>query len=212
MGIKLVNVTKYGLDGVYIGNEGNDGWIYFNDDRFYRFNPDTGVLQHANLHLFWQTTNIVSSGVARNATSMFGTSSVIEKAIRWMYTRIGLTEKYYSQSTRNLGVYDANTYDCSSFVLTSLKYAGLNTGSASTTRNMKAQLTQHGFKWIEGSSFPADVLQVGDILLKEATHTQMYVGNNIDISWGGETSMCEIPHCAYLTGTGWDGILRYVGD
>ncbi|MGO5418269.1 NlpC/P60 family protein, partial [Collinsella sp. LCP19S3_B11] len=72
-------------------------------------------------------------------------------------------------------------YDCSSLVVSSLKVAGLNTGGATYTGNMKSQLTANGFIWITDFSD----LRAGDILLNEAFHTAIYLGNGILVHASG---------------------------
>ena len=72
-------------------------------------------------------------------------------------------------------------YDCSSLVVSSLKAAGLNTGGATYTGNMKSQLTANGFIWVTDFSD----LRAGDILLNEAFHTAIYLGNGILVHASG---------------------------
>lgn len=66
-------------------------------------------------------------------------------------------------------------YDCSSLVITCLREAGLETGWATYTGNMRSSLTSYDFVWI---SDPSE-LQRGDILLNETYHTAIYLGNGM---------------------------------
>lgn len=75
-------------------------------------------------------------------------------------------------------------YDCSSFVVSCLRFAGIDTGNASYTGNLKAELTKHGFEAIPYKK-GMELLR-GDILLydrynpntkKHDGHTLFYLGN-----------------------------------
>lgn len=66
-------------------------------------------------------------------------------------------------------------YDCSSLVITCLREAGLATGGATYTGNMRDSLTGLDFVWIEN---PTE-LQRGDILLNETYHTGIYLGGGL---------------------------------
>ena len=56
-----------------------------------------------------------------------------------------------------------------------LREAGLETGWATYTGNMRSSLTSYDFVWI---SDPSE-LQRGDILLNETYHTAIYLGNGM---------------------------------
>lgn len=65
-------------------------------------------------------------------------------------------------------------YDCSSAIITALKNAGFDTGSATYTGNMSGQLCARGW-----ARLPVGTpLQRGDILLNDMDHVALYVGNN----------------------------------
>ncbi len=70
-------------------------------------------------------------------------------------------------------------YDCSSLVISSLKHAGLNTGSAVSTHNMKQELTKYGWEALPFTS--PDDLQRGDILLNISNHTELYIGSGLNV-------------------------------
>ncbi len=140
--------------------------------------------------------------------------SVVEAAISWAISIANDNSHGYSQSSRW-----GPDYDCSSFVISAFKYAGVDTGSATYTGNMRSQFTAHGFQWIPWSSIGGSAnLQRGDILLNERTHTEIYLGNSQNV---GAHSNRGFPQTGDQTGTEvsvsgyynhpWDGVLRYVG-
>lgn len=142
-------------------------------------------------------------------------SSVIEKAISWAISIANDNSHGYSQSSRW-----GPDYDCSSFVISAFKSAGVNTGTATYTGNMRSQFTQHGFQWIPWSQIGSTAnLKRGDILLNEVSHTEIYLGNNQNV---GAHSNRGYPQTGDQTGTEvsvsgyynhpWDGVLRYVAD
>lgn len=139
-------------------------------------------------------------------------SSVVENAISWAIAIANDNSHGYSQSNRW-----GPDYDCSSFVISAFKSAGVDTGSATYTGNMRSQFTQHGFQWIPWSQIGGvSNLQRGDILLNEKSHTEIYLGNNQNV---GAHSNRGYPQTGDQTGTEvsvsgyyyhpWDGVLRY---
>ena len=67
-------------------------------------------------------------------------------------------------------------YDCSSAVITALKYGGgFDTGGASTTSDMVPALTGCGWQQLAGSV----AKEAGDILITPGSHTAMYVGDGL---------------------------------
>ena len=109
-------------------------------------------------------------------------------------------------------------YDCSSAVITALKIAGWDMGSALTTDHIRAPLVNQGWVWLS----PSVPKQRGDILLNEDNHVAVYVGNGnlaefaIDEEGGiagnmtGDQTGTEAyihPYYDYP----WDGVLRYTG-
>ena len=65
--------------------------------------------------------------------------------------------------------------DCSSLVIHCLKEAGFDTGSASYTGNMSANLCARGWRRVANNGNP----QRGDILLNDAHHVAVYIGNGL---------------------------------
>lgn len=142
-------------------------------------------------------------------------ASVVENAISWAVAIANDNSHGYSQQSRW-----GPDYDCSSFVISAFKNAGVDTGSATYTGNMRSQFTAHGFQWIPWSSIGGVYnLQRGDILLNERTHTEIYLGNNQNV---GAHSNRGYPQTGDQTGTEvsvsgyyyhpWDGVLRYAGS
>lgn len=139
-------------------------------------------------------------------------SSVVEKAISWA-TKIANDNSHgYSQTYR----WGNPDYDCSSFVISAFKNAGINTG-ATYTGNMRDLFTKNGFEWISWSKIGGvSNLKRGDILLNEVQHTELYLGNSQIIGahhdygypQGGDQNGKEISVTGYYNHP-WDGVLRY---
>ncbi|MCR8908542.1 NlpC/P60 family protein [Thermophilibacter sp. ET337] len=106
-------------------------------------------------------------------------------------------------------------YDCSSLVITCLREAGLETGWATYTGDMRYSLTTYEFVWI---SDPSELVR-GDILLNETYHTAIYLGdgmmahasgNEFGTATGGQPGdqtgreICVRSYYDYP----WDGVLR----
>lgn len=111
-------------------------------------------------------------------------------------------------------------YDCSSFIIMLLEQVGIKVKSAGATYtgNMKAVFQRCGFEVI--LLWTMQSLQPGDILLNEANHTAMYIGNgqlvqarsneNGGTTGGksGDQNGREIAVGAYYSYP-WDCVLRY---
>lgn len=138
--------------------------------------------------------------------------SVIEKAVEWALGIAGDASHGYDQTSRW-----GPDYDCSSFVISAYKAAGLPL-TATFTGNMKYDFLRNGFVLVLDGS-----LKRGDVLLHEQNHTAMYIGNNqlvhasinekgtikggqVGDQTGGE--ICVRGYYNYP----WDCVLRYVGD
>lgn len=130
----------------------------------------------------------------------------------------------YDQSQR-WNIVPGGEADCSSLVIHVLREAGFDTGGATYTGNMRANLTARG--WMVVATYPQSAagLQAGDILLNDANHVAMYLGGGYlgqasidERGWasGGqsgdqtdhETNVS--PFYVYRHG-GWPAVLRYVG-
>ena len=139
----------------------------------------------------------------------------IEKALSWAVSIANDDSHGYSQSRRN-----GPDYDCSSLVVHALNHAGISTGSASYTGNLKSELTKNGFTWIPWSQINnVSNLQRGDILLYRGSssgHTEFYLGNSQNVAAHGtynhpetgDQTGKEISVAAYWYDN-WNGVLRY---
>lgn len=159
--------------------------------------------------------NKVNSKGVENVKDYHPTSGrVTEDAMAWA-KKIAADDAYgYSQASR-WG--ETKQFDCSSFVISAYKNAGIDVGGATYTGDMREEMTKHGFQWIPGDPNVND-LQPGDIVLDEDSHTEMYIGDGKLIgahsNYNGSTgdpSGEEIDIGNYYSHP-WDGVLRYVGD
>ena len=135
-----------------------------------------------------------------------GASSVIEDAISWAISIANDNSHGYSKSNR----WGPN-YDCSSFVISAFKSAGIDTG-ATYTGNMRSKFTQCGFTWIPWSQIGGvSNLIRGDILLNESTHTELYLGNNqmVGAHSAKYAQADQISVVGYSNSSNWGGVLRY---
>ena len=138
---------------------------------------------------------------------------IVEKAVKWALDTANDNSHGYSQSTRW-----GPSYDCSSFVITAFKQAGLPL-SSTYTGNMFADFLQHGFRDVTSQINLATGagLQRGDVLLNHANHTALALGNNMVVharssegtSDTRDNSGNEIRTQAYWNYP-WNVVLRYV--
>ena len=133
----------------------------------------------------------------------------IEKMLDWA-VKIAADDTHGYSQTNRLGP----NYDCSSFVSSAAKQAGFRVSADLNTRTMKEAFKAAGFEWIKWSDIggPAN-LKRGDILLNEASHTVLYLGNNRCVAARGvkdRTKAEQISEHDYYNGN-WDGVLRYNG-
>lgn len=147
----------------------------------------------------------------------------IEKAITWATDIANDDIHGYSQTSRY-----GPDYDCSSFVNTAMAYAGFNV-PISATFTMQLNYTGLGdWIWIPrselgdisvyGVAAGNTLLKRGDILLNTQTHTEIYLGDgmNIGAHWDwdgrpGDSSGTEINIAPYWD-SNWEGVLRYIGS
>lgn len=146
--------------------------------------------------------------------------TVPEKALQWA---VGIADDQshgYSQQNR----YGPN-YDCSSLVISAYKHAGVDTGGATYTGNMKSELLKHGFSDVTSSINLASGanLKPGDILMYHKNgnvgHTALYAGNGQIVHARGQSygspktgdQGSEIAVTPYYRGQ-WATVLRYTGS
>ena len=143
-------------------------------------------------------------------------SSVVDNAVNWALSIANDDSHGYSQDkNKRWGNPD---YDCSSFVISAYRIGGGLTGLKSTfTGDMKADFLANGFKQVSVKD-----RQKGDVLLNEAHHTALYIGNEKIVhasssETGGKygkdgdqtgKELCVRSYYSYP----WDCVLRYVGD
>lgn len=153
--------------------------------------------------------NFNLSGVIGNITGGNGqhaSDEQIEAAVQWLINKASNNYITYSQTNRNLKNPSGMSFDCSSFIITGFYAVGIDINATSTS-DMRGGFTAAGWTWIDGMTWESSQLLRGDILLDEATHTQMYIGDNQDVNCGS-TPAKVIPHSVNNFGRGWDGILR----
>mgnify|MGYP001044408851 CR=1 FL=1 len=220
---------KRGLNGTisdcfYMGSVQNDGYAYFNDDKFWRCRTDGSYPQvwYPVKNNWIATTDITDINVlAFDVSGILGTigglvggngsvspNASVEAAVQWGVNEVQSRYITYSQSNR----WGPNSYDCSSFVITMFRKGGFNI-NASYTGDMRSGFTAAGFVWHPSSdgNLPASILQRGDIMLNESRHTQVYIGNNQDVNCGSTPARVVSHNKRYTYGgaNGWDGFLRY---
>lgn len=146
--------------------------------------------------------------------------TIPQTAVQWAIKTAQDQRHGYSQQNR----WGNPDYDCSSFVLSAYKSAGVNIGNATYTGNMRSELLKHGF-----SDVTKDVnlntqkgLKAGDILLWHDSgtngHTAMYIGDSMIAHARGQSygspqagdQGTEIAVCPYYRGK-WQYVLRYTG-
>lgn len=116
--------------------------------------------------------------------------------------------------------------DCSSLTIRAMQEAGFDTGSASYTGDLSANLTKRGWKRL-----PPDIstCRPGDILLNDTYHVCVVISGN---GWGAKVAQASIDENGranggragdqtgyetnvkpvYVYSRGWDCILRYGGS
>lgn len=234
-GIRYINniaTTVY-----YIGTYQTDGWIYFNDDKFWRYNNEYQILQIFYISKeIWVDTNILeitnisnfNANKAQNISNGGGTTAPggqgVEDAIRWAKAIAEDDSHGYDQVNRW-----GPDYDCSSLIYEAFRVGGgfdlpIHTGNTDTMVN---DFTQVGFEWLSGIGNKASECQRGDILLYNVTledgHTELYLGaqqnlgahiNEFGGTRGGEEgdqTGNEISITGYYSNP-WSGVLRYTGN
>lgn len=183
----------------------------------YAFNGQNPNLNYAvnqlnkKANIFSNLLNAAGKTIS-NIAAGAGSSAInaeIETAVQWAVDKANNNYITYSQTNRNLKNPNATSYDCSSFIITAFYVAGFDI-TATYTGDMRSGFTAAGWTWIPGTTFESSQLLRGDILLNEALHTQMYIGDNRDVNCGNTPAQVQT-HSVDNYGRGWDGILRYHG-
>ena len=145
---------------------------------------------------------------------MASLETFVARAIYWVRD----ANMGYSQSDRWNFNPQAGNCDCSSLVIYCLREAGFDTGDASYTGNMSANLTARGWQRVPNNGNPLR----GDILLNDAEHTAIYIGgrqlaqasqseNNTAYGQAGDQTGYETNISTYYNYP-WNCYLRYTGD
>jgi len=143
-------------------------------------------------------------------------SAVITEAVSWAVGIAQDDSHGYSQYQRW-----GPDYDCSSLVISAYEQAGVpvKEAGATYTGNMRRAFEKCGFKSIKYGS--GTVLKKGDVLLREKHHAAMYIGDGQIVQAsvaetgkiygkeGDQTTREIYLRNFYVSGNGWDYILRY---
>lgn len=204
----------------YFGVDAGDGYTYFMGRYMYRINNATGQVQQSigyDKSQAW--VNRGASGSSGTYDPSAGGGSVapnadVETFVQWCIGIANDASHGYDQASRN-----GPDYDCSSLIWWGLHNAGFDVGSyAFNTDSMPSVLSAAG--WVRHAPVAVDVLQRGDILLKNG-HTELYVGNQQNVGahsnefggiTGGRTgdqSGNEISVTNFYAGSNWTSYWRY---
>ena len=144
---------------------------------------------------------------SKNNSSDGGSNGIAKMALKWALDTANDDSVGYQ-----LGAWGPNYYDCSHFVITAYRKAGLSLSGASYTGDMYNAFIGEGFEDVTSSVnlSTGEGLQPGDVLLNVANHTEIYSGNGKMV--GARTS-----HAAFADQVQehnyrnypWDYVLRY---
>lgn len=132
----------------------------------------------------------------------------------------------YDQSNR-WDIRDGGECDCSSLAIWALRAAGFDTGDASYTGDMSANLTRRGWERIPFRSLSQ--CRAGDILLNDECHVAVVISGSGESARLAQASIDERGRATggqpgdqggsetntrtvYVYSRGWDCILRWAGD
>ena len=147
-------------------------------------------------------------------------SATIERAVQWAIDTADDDSHGYSQANR----WGNPDYDCASFVISAFRSVGFELKNAVHCGNMKQPFIDEGFVWIPSSQIDLSTskyLKRGDILLNTRSHTEIYIGDNMqvgahegtyddyDLNDPGDSTGREICPVKYNNWSNWEGILRY---
>ena len=147
-------------------------------------------------------------------------STVIQSAVAWARGIAADASHGYDQANRW-----GPDYDCSSFVISAYKAAGVPL-ACTYTGDMRGDMLRCGFAVVSSAAVDLATgagLEAGDVLLNYAHHTALYIGggrivqasiNERGTATGGQTGdqtgreICERAYYNYP----WDCVLRYGGS
>lgn len=147
-------------------------------------------------------------------------STVIQSAVAWARGIAADASHGYDQANRW-----GPDYDCSSFVISAYKAAGVPL-ACTYTGDMRGDMLRCGFAVVSSAAVDLATgagLEAGDVLLNYAHHTALYIGGgrivqaSINERGGvtggalGDQTGCEIAERAYYNYP-WDCVLRYGGS
>ncbi len=229
-GVAFITGTRY-ADGksrsvFYIGSVQDDGYIYFNDDKFWRLTKDNKILQQFYIN---KTNWIITSEIQDIKVTGFDVNGIIggngavspnanvENAVQWAIATAKDPSHGYDLTP---GRYWGPDYCCASFIAQAFIEAGFGVGRNAGVSSMVADFQKHGFTYIAGMGNDVSQLVRGDILVKTRDHVELYIGNNqrcgahVDetgtgyAGQSGDQTGHEISVDPYYVKP-WDGILRY---
>ena len=207
----------------YLATFQKDGFLYFNDDKFWRCDLNGEKLQYHyfNKDIWVDTENLKNikisefKGSSSYSSGIIAPNANVETAVQWMINKANSGNVAYSMDVtkRNLKNPDGDCFDCSSFVITGFYVGGFD-ANATSTHNMKSAFQDLGFTWIPSNYIESNACIRGDILLREYGgpgdgHTNVYIGNNQDVDCGSPPAAI-VEHSPNCWGDGWDGILRFI--
>lgn len=152
-----------------------------------------------------------NGNIIQGEGSKIGNSAVVKKALEWAYETANNDDIGYSQNS-NLR-WGTDYYDCSSFVITAYRYAGLSLEGATYTGDMYHTFLAEGFDDVtsEVNLETGEGLIAGDVLLNTIAHTEIYTGNGkkIGAHSGRSPKPDQVSENNYYNYP-WNYVLRYV--
>lgn len=210
----------------YLGTYQTDGWIYFNDDIFWRHNPEFNITQllYLSKEVWCNTDNLEITTISNlngtqaqnviNGAGPAAPSAMVENAVQWAINKVTNNYITYDYTTNSARDVNSNKYNCSTLVITAFWQAGFPINTAINTETMRADFEACGFTFYPGTYWAAEDLVRGDIQICEPLlpngHTNIYIGNDQDVDCGG-TPGAIFTHTPDNWGRDWDGIFRYTG-
>lgn len=194
----------------WLGSQEADGFVYWNDDNFYRANRRSPLQVLQTQRNTWVYSNIITElniqefDVNGLVTMLFGGTSYtvptvqvkpgepgstnpagkgVEAAIQWAISIANDDSHGYDQ-----GIRWGPDYDCSSLVYEAFRVGGgfsLLPVHSGWTGDMVENFTKAGFNWLKGLGNDGTQLQRGDILLYHLGikgHAAIYLGNGQIVS------------------------------